>query len=321
MKGKLKVVVIIIIAAVTASGIGLALKIKNLSSNLKTSTNITSNLSAQIEKSQRENEGYRKKLEEAQILTESQAVKILSLGKDRQELTARIYNLENKASELEKELAPIKVVRKQLSEKERELKQARQASEAFSSKIPKLERDNLQLHSNLEKTKNQLDTIVERTEKRLSERSVKEIQKAEADLTTAKNYNKLVEKERDDYLTKSAQLKENLNKALNELSEANKKNKRLQDEVADMHYNLGVILTEQNKFSPAIAEFKKVLELKPNDKESHYNLAIIYDEHLKDNQKALEHYRAYLKIAPEGNDSQKVRKWVIDKESELKVKD
>ena len=87
MKGKLKVVVIIIIAAVTASGIGLALKIKNLSSNLKTSTNITSNLSAQIEKSQRENEGYRKKLEEAQILTESQAVKILSLGKDRQELT------------------------------------------------------------------------------------------------------------------------------------------------------------------------------------------------------------------------------------------
>jgi hypothetical protein len=50
-------------------------------------------------------------------------------------------------------------------------------------------------------------------------------------------------------------------------------------------------------------------------------LAIIYDEHLKDNRKALEHYRAYLKIAPEGKDSQKVRKWVIDKESELKVQD
>jgi len=118
-----------------------------------------------------------------------------------------------------------------------------------------------------------------------------------------------------------AELKKDLNKTLAELSRANKKNKRLHKEIVDMHYNLAVILTKQNNFRAAIREFEKVLEIKPDDKDTHYNLAIIYDEYMKDNKKALEHYRAYLRIAPQDKDSQKVRKWVIDKESELMVSD
>jgi len=126
---------------------------------------------------------------------------------------------------------------------------------------------------------------------------------------------------KDDYRTKTVELKKDLNKTLTELSRANKKNKRLHKEIADMHYNLAVILTKQNNFRAAIREYEKVLELKPDDKDSHYNLAIIYDEYMKDNKKALEHYRAYLRIAPQGEGAQKVRKWVIDKESEIKVSD
>ena len=290
MKDKLKVGVIIIIVAVTAAGIGLALKIKDLSSNLKSSTNIISDLKLEIEKLGQENGGLRKKIEEAGKSAESQALKISGLGKDRQELTARISSLQ------------------------REL-------EGKTNKVSELEKDNLQLQNNLEKTKNQLDTVSGRTEKKLGERFDRERQKLEADLASAKNYVKLVEKERDDYLTKSVELKENLNKTLKEFSEANKKNKTLQAEVADMHYNLGVILTKQNNFRAAMREYEKVLELKPDDKDSHYNLAIIYDEYMKDNKRALEHYRAYLKIAPEGKDTQKVRKWVIDKEAEIKVSD
>ena len=106
-----------------------------------------------------------------------------------------------------------------------------------------------------------------------------------------------------------------------ELSKANREIRRLKEEVADMHYNLGVILTKQNNFRAAIREYEKVLEIKPDDVDSHYNLAIIYDEYMKDNKRALEHYRAYLRIAPQDKDAQKVRKWVIDKESELKVSD
>jgi len=328
MKDKLKVGVIIIIVAVTAAGIGLALKIKDLSSNLKSSTNIISDLKLEIEKLGQENGGLRKKIEEAGKSAESQALKISGLGKDRQELTARISSLQrelegktNKVSELEKELAPIREVRKQSRGLDKELRKAREVSQGLSRKVSKLEKDNLQLQNNLEKTKNQLDTVSGRTEKKLGERFDRERQKLEADLASAKNYVKLVEKERDDYLTKSVELKENLNKTLKEFSEANKKNKTLQAEVADMHYNLGVILTKQNNFKAAISEFEKALEIKPDDKESHYNLAIIYDEYMKDSKRALEHYRAYLIIAPEGKDAQKVRKWVIDKEAELKVKD
>jgi Flp pilus assembly protein TadD len=71
----------------------------------------------------------------------------------------------------------------------------------------------------------------------------------------------------------------------------------------------------------AIREFEKAVQLKPDDADAHYNLAILYDEKLRDNDKALEHYRAYLKIAPNSKDSQKVSKWIIDKESENKVRD
>ena len=328
MQNKSKIVLIIIVAIVMAGGIGLALKIKDLSSNLKSSTNIISDLKLEIEKLGQENGGLRKKIEEAGKSAESQALKISGLGKDRQELTARISSLQrelegktNKVSELEKELAPIREVRKQSRGLDKELRKAREVSQGLSRKVSKLEKDNLQLQNNLEKTKNQLDTVSGRTEKKLGERFDRERQKLEADLASAKNYVKLVEKERDDYLTKSVELKENLNKTLKEFSEANKKNKTLQAEVADMHYNLGVILTKQNNFKAAISEFEKALEIKPDDKESHYNLAIIYDEYMKDSKRALEHYRAYLIIAPEGKDAQKVRKWVIDKEAELKVKD
>ena len=177
------------------------------------------------------------------------------------------------------------------------------------------------MEKDLDRAKNRLKTVTERVEEKLNTKFEREKAKLEKSLASAKDYIKLVEEERDEYLTKTVELKKDLNKTLSELSRANKKNKRLKAEIADMHYNLGVILTKQNNFRAAIREYERVLELKPDDKDSHYNLAIIYDEYMKDNKRALEHYRAYLRIAPQDEDSQKVRKWIIDKESEIKVSD
>ena len=88
----------------------------------------------------------------------------------------------------------------------------------------------------------------------------------------------------------------------------------MQKEVATMHYNLAVILTNQHNYPAAIREYEKVIALNPNDADARYNLAIIYDTNMKDNDKALEQYREYIRIMPDSKESQEVREWIHNKE-------
>lgn len=325
MQKKLVVLGVIIIVAVS---LAFGINLYKANSNLKTSVNLTKDLRTQANNFSKEIEDYKQKLAEAQSHS-------TDLGLEKQSLKGRLADMQNDLfaaqreiksqadtiSGLEKELTPVRELKKQLSDKDKNLKQAESEEKESASQIAKLEKDLSAAKKNLEKAQEQLNIVIRKTEEKIKTSQKKDADKAHADLAATKNYIKVIEKERDDYLVKIAELKQNLNDTLSRLNSVTMENGGLRQEVADMHYNLGVILTKQNDYRTAIREFEKVVQLKPDDADAHYNLAILYDEKMRNNDKALEHYRAYLKIAPNSKDAQKVSKWIIDKESENKVRD
>ena len=315
---------ICIIAFVVLVSFGVQLKKVNFS--LKSSVGVAQGLRAQVTKLTKENKEYEDKLKEAETKSaafqqEKQALELkLSDLKNKSEGTQDLAKSQaEKIATLEKEFVPVKELKKQLAEKNKKIKEAESQADDSREQLARLEKDFYAVKKNLEKAQDQLSTIVPKTEEKVRSVFERETNKLESELGTSKNYIKLVEKERDENIVKVAELKQDLNDTVSKLASVTASNKALKQEVADMHYNLGVIFSKQENYRSAIREFEKVLESRPDDADSHYNLAVIYDGKLNDNKRALEHYRAYLRISPQAKDAKKVSKWIIDNESEMKV--
>ncbi len=77
-----------------------------------------------------------------------------------------------------------------------------------------------------------------------------------------------------------------------------------------MHYNLGVILSRQKDYRRAAVEFRKVIELRPDDADAHYNLGVIYAEHVPNRSKALAYFRKYLALNPRSQDASWVKQYI-----------
>jgi chromosome segregation ATPase len=96
----------------------------------------------------------------------------------------------------------------------------------------------------------------------------------------------------------------------------------LPQENTTLHYNLGVLYAQNQQYDKAVTEFDKVLELKPEDIETLYNLGVIFGEQFKDRKKAIGYFKRYLALAPDDADSQRVRKFVLTWETyEQEIKD
>ncbi len=89
-----------------------------------------------------------------------------------------------------------------------------------------------------------------------------------------------------------------------------KQHARLIVETANMHYNLGVLLSKQRDYPKASKEFQKVIELRPNDADAHYNLGVIYAEHIPNRPKAMDYFRQYLKLNPAAKDASWVKQYI-----------
>lgn len=104
------------------------------------------------------------------------------------------------------------------------------------------------------------------------------------------------------------------------LAKASRISQKMMKENADMHYNLGTIFLHNKKYREAIQEYERVLELRPMDPETHYNLGLLYDDYLKDREKALYHFQKYLSINPKAPDAKKVESYILSIELEQKVR-
>ncbi|MBN1689295.1 MAG: tetratricopeptide repeat protein [Candidatus Omnitrophica bacterium] len=127
-------------------------------------------------------------------------------------------------------------------------------------------------------------------------------------------------KENKEYREQVEVLKSKLKDAVPGLAKASRVSQKMMRENADMHYNLGTIFLHNKRYRESIKEYERVLELRPNDPETHYNLGVLYDDYLKDREKALYHYQKYLAINPKAPDAKKVESYILSLELEHKVR-
>ena len=120
----------------------------------------------------------------------------------------------------------------------------------------------------------------------------------------------------------AAQFLTALEKKQVELNTANKEIARLQEiiqkmlqvnrkEQANMHYNMGCAYKAGRLYNKAESAFLAALALTPDDPAVHYNLGVLYDDDLKNKDKAREHYKKFLKLAPDDPDAAQVQEWLI----------
>lgn len=127
-------------------------------------------------------------------------------------------------------------------------------------------------------------------------------------------------RENAEYREKVEVLKGKFKDAVPGLAKSSRISQKMMQENADMHYNLGTIFLKNKQYKEAIKEFERVLELRPSDSDTHYNLGVLYDDYLKDREKALYHYQKYLAINPKAADAKKVETYILSLELEQKVR-
>jgi len=105
----------------------------------------------------------------------------------------------------------------------------------------------------------------------------------------------------DEAVLKNKRLEQRVNDLPEKYAAIAAQNKTLLRDSANMHYNLGIFYSRQKDYERSAMEFRKCLELAPSDAQAHFNLGYIYAEHLPDRQKAIEHFRYYLRYAKSGD--------------------
>ncbi len=87
-------------------------------------------------------------------------------------------------------------------------------------------------------------------------------------------------------------------------------------EDAKLYYNTALEYQRTGSYKEALSNYEKALELDPLDPDIHYNIAILYDESLGENDKAIYHYRKYLELNPGAEDKSTVIHWIGEAERE-----
>jgi tetratricopeptide (TPR) repeat protein len=86
------------------------------------------------------------------------------------------------------------------------------------------------------------------------------------------------------------------------------------------YYNQALEHDRIGEYALALEEYKKALELMPEDPDLHYNMAVIYDDHVNNEEKAVFHYQKYLALNPESPDRVKVKAWLARAVEDLEWK-
>ncbi len=89
-------------------------------------------------------------------------------------------------------------------------------------------------------------------------------------------------------------------------------------DAAKAHYNMGNVYFQKGMYEIAVREYYQAVTLMPDDPDSHYNLAFVSSEHLRDYKTALKHYRMYLYLNPNANDKPLVQEKILQAQLELK---
>lgn len=91
-----------------------------------------------------------------------------------------------------------------------------------------------------------------------------------------------------------------------------KDNSSVIKETGKLHYNLGNYYFRNQDYRAAAREYQKAIFYNPEDASANYNLALICDEFLDDNQTAAFRYKRYLELVPNAPDRKKIQEKILD---------
>jgi len=94
---------------------------------------------------------------------------------------------------------------------------------------------------------------------------------------------------------------------------------RLRADAAKAHYNMGNIYYQKGEFEIAYREYYQAVTLMPDDPDTHFNLAFVSGENLKDFKTAVKHYKMYLYLKPDAVDAHLVRDKINSASIELRA--
>ena len=134
--------------------------------------------------------------------------------------------------------------------------------------------------------------------------------KAEQDVTALRRQLEPLQEKYAKLLSDYRTVKRKTERMPGNVTDLAREHERLIHELADTHYNMGVALTKRNDYVRAANEFRKTIELRPDDPEAHYNLGVIYAEHLPDRERAIAFFRKYLAINPKGESANWARQYI-----------
>ncbi|MFA4945687.1 MAG: LysM peptidoglycan-binding domain-containing protein [Lentisphaeria bacterium] len=75
-------------------------------------------------------------------------------------------------------------------------------------------------------------------------------------------------------------------------------------------YLKGKRLAQEERYEEAVQAYEKCLRFSPQSAKAHLQLAMLYEDRLKDPLAAIYHYRLYLRQAPRGEEAGTVQKWL-----------
>ena len=84
------------------------------------------------------------------------------------------------------------------------------------------------------------------------------------------------------------------------------------------YLQLGAVYQASEQYNLAVDAYQKAIAETAQFAEAHYHLGILFERHLRDPQKALEHYRTYLQL---GGMDKRVQLWLRNLEREQSIQD
>lgn len=256
--------------------------------------------------------------DQEQILTrglEDQARRKKELEGEQLDFAGRLADQEKRLKQSGEERTSLLESIRRISQRNRELAQKEEAAEEGRSETASLvrERNEVQERIGLVEASNQ------KLQSELKEFKGK-FSQLEAELrkdygAKRKTYEKEIEDLRDqlkglkDQAVQGAALEQERGRLEKELQSLEKERRK---ERSSYFYNLGVIYTRNGLFRKAEEMYQKALELDPADPQAHYNLAVIYDAHLAETKKAVQHYERFMKLSPDEKARRKVKLWIVE---------
>jgi len=219
--------------------------------------------------------------------------KIVQIETERQRLAKAVKKMEKRDDRYDDEIGHEKNMRQKT---ESELADARAREIEYQELIERL----MAQVPELEKQISELSEKSSSTSSLLSQRE-EDLRAMKAEL-----------EKREHRLIKAERVAEVLENARNEVLHESDREK------LDMHYNMAAVYAREGKFKEAEQQYLHALRLNPTDADVHYNLGILYDDELKSPEKAVVHYRRYLKLSPHGPDADQVRNWLMRLEMKKK---